>query len=265
MSSPLLRPLLAALLPLTLSLCAATPPEQGLEVRGGAGAGTYEYTSGGCGTPAYTNRAREGSGYAQLSYRSAIHLGATAEVSGSVNKTTSSMLTEADAMDANGDPYPTSDTDALNNRGSTFMVALRPSAHFAYGGVEVGAALINQRRLSITDSPDEENDTLPSLAPSARAWAGYPEYAYAWVDFIAGPYTEAIPPFGLGVGHASQMWRGELGVRPGFDNNVLLSTEGSYRLAPAFWLGARVSSDFSTNVGGMVTFSTTLSLDDEPE
>ena len=258
------RVALASGLPVALMMCGAAPPEEGVQLDSGVGSAHYTYVSGGCGSPSYTNRVREARVYNQVSYRSAKHIGVTGEATLSVGEVYSSTLRDS----ANESNPPASDTAELGQINAAAIVAVRPSLHFKYGGLEIGPGVAAfqtirlpeaYRGLSVEEADamglDADRLTLRELTlfPSGRFWAGYPKYAYAWLDLGAGPGSPAALPLGIGVGHASEKLRSELGIY-GLDGAFLLT--GSRKLNDKIWLGGRahVAPGFDA-VGGMLTFT----------
>jgi hypothetical protein len=248
---------------MALMMCGAAPPEEGVQLESGVGSAHYQYTSGGCVGPTYNNKVREARVYNQVSYRSSKHIGVTGEATLSVGEVYSSTL--RDSGDESNPPQ--TDNEELGHVRGAAIVAIRPSLHFKYGGLELGPGLdVYQtlrapeayRGLSMEEAEqmglDVERLSLREvgLFPSGRFWAGYPKYAYAWLDLGAGPGSPAALPIGIGVGHASEKLRAELGIY-GLDGALLLT--GTRKLNDKIWLGGRahVGPDFDA-VGGMLMF-----------
>lgn len=240
------------LLPLLTSLCAAAPPAKGVEVQGGVGGGGYEYTSGGCGTTSYVNKAAEARSYAQVSYRSDIGLSATTEANINYGK-----VYESEPINSNTQKDP---EDSGNDEGETSLLtslALRPGFHAKYAGAELGVIMIY-------------GNTTPSVGrfdgleffPSGRLWAGYPKYLYSWLDLLAGPNSEGHYGLGVGLGHASDWLR----VEAGLAGRGALTLRGQLNVSPGFWLGAQTHAwldEDNSSYGGLLTFALDLDVDAE--
>lgn len=209
---------------LTTGLCGSGPPPKGVETRFMAGSGGFEYQSGGCGGPTYANRATEGSAFAAATYRHETGITGVAEVSAAVAKTRSSRL-----IDPGDDPIaevPPQDEDELGRVQYQLSVSPRLGYHHKYFGLEAGAFFL-----------DDIDGGEPAVLPSGQLWAGHPDYVYLWGAFLAGPSSLGHLPAEAGIGHASERWRGALGV--GWEPSIL--AEGSLRVDPdlPFYLGAR--------------------------
>ena len=243
------RALAAALLPLTLSLCAAAPPKEGLEVRGAAGAEVYEVYTGGCGTTRYANRITTGRAHGQVSYRSTSGLSVTAEANVGVGKIVDSTIVQQDSSDTA--PSPEGKIAHLNS------LAVRIGFHGKYGGLEAGVMPLFHNTLN-----EFERSSL-NVLPSARGWLGVPEIAYAWLDLFAGPSISSWPGMGVGLGHASERLRVEIGYSP-----QALISQAAFKIDGERWIGARLHimpramSDVDAfTYGALVTFSTPIDLD----
>lgn len=232
----------AASVPLCVALCGAAPPEEGLEVRGAGGVGNYEYTTGGCGTTSYTNKAREAKLYGQVSYRTS----SGASVALESNVATGRVYAEELFDDVPDTERPPSEVGKRRTLGS---IALRPGFHARYGGIEAGATYLTNNLLY----GDGGGGVFTF---SGRAWAGVPRYAYAWLDVLSGPASFGYFPATAGVGHASERLRLELGVL-----NVAgaFSVSGQYRVLPFAWMGAMAHTTLDgADFGGMLMLSLPL-------
>ena len=206
-------------IPILMTLCAAGPPPKGAEVNMHAGTGSFEYASGGCGGPTYMNRANEVSGFGAATYRSEVGVSAGAEVSAAGAKTVSSRVS------AGAEPgEPRVDEDEIGRERQAYAGAARFGYHHDYFGIEGGGMVL---------SVDGDMITLPS----ATTWAGYPRYAYVFGDFLAGPTSLSHLPIDIGLGHASEHVRAQLGM--GFaEPSVLVA--GAYGIGGALFVGGRL-------------------------
>ncbi len=222
------RALLASLSPLALMMCAAAPPEEGVEVRAAAGYSAYEHQSGGCGTTRYRSRVSEPRGYGEVSYRSASGLSVVAEssVSGELVRSTE-RVEDPDMMDDPNTPPPRAQEEGRAS--VTAHLAVRPGYHARYGGAELGPLLL-WRGL-------EGREGL-TFAASARAWGGVPEVIYGWAQLASGPGSDGFVPLSFGVGHASPKLRLELGLG-NLELNAI-SASAQYHVADTLWLGAQL-------------------------
>lgn len=101
---------------------------------------------------------------------------------------------------------------------------LRLGIHRRVWGVELGPALLAH----------PEGNGL-ALAPTARVWGGFPEVAYGYAGLLAGVNSgaAAVGAVELGVGHAGERVRAELGGSP-FGNVSGRADLGFGRI----WVGA---------------------------
>lgn len=244
--------LFALLMPLTLSLCAATPPEEGSEFRGSAGYDYFEYESGGCGTPSYVNRAHEGRGSVSVSYRHESGITGIAAGSFGVAKVTDASLDSPPEEVEPGDDLSGDETGRTIISG---IAVARAGYHHDFFGVELGLGAARNQTPSFDD--------VVFLTPSARAWAGYPKYAYVFADAISALGSAGYFPLELGLGHASDSLRVEAGIA---GPNGAAMLHGQLPLEPDVWLGAKLHFGAFTSArtetlhsaGGLVTLSTSF-------
>lgn len=240
------RALAALLIPIVLPLCAAAPPREGAELRGGVGADAYEVYTGGCGSTRYLNRAATGRAHGQVTYRSASGATGAAEVNLSVGTVHQSIVIERAEADQN--PAPEGSAAHL------MTLALRVGYHGRYGGIEGGLMPTVGNTLS------EFEGAQFLLLPSVRGWLGVPELVYVWADVLAGPTLGGVPGSGLGLGHASKTLRVELGYSPN-----AITSHAEFKLSEQLWLGAKlqamprtISDEDVYTYGALVTFAMPL-------
>lgn len=242
------------LLPLFTSLCAAAPPAKGVEVQGGVGGSGYEYSSGGCGTTSYVNKAAEARSYAQVTHRSDSGLSATAEANINYDNTYQSSISasnQSEELDQRGK------RDGSSNIYSS--LALRPGFHTDYIGLELGVFL--DYRIPFNRAADDE-ESLFHILPSGRLWLGLPKYVYGWWDFFAGPNSQGHPGFALGLGHATDTLR----LEGGYTGNNAYTLRGQLKVSDGLWFGAQAHAGFeeeAKSYGGLLTFA--LDLDTESD
>ena len=237
------RALLCGLGPMLLPLCASAPPAQGVEVRAALGGGAYEYSSGGCGTTSYVNRAYEARAHSQVSYRHSSGLSASLDANLSYGVTTSST------PQSPGEQADPSDEGYRQGRRQLHQaLALRPGWHGAWGGAEAGVFLSSHE----PGRPDQT--TSLSIQPSARLWVGSPRHVYAWGEALAGVHAPGYLGVGAGLGHASSSLRLQVGVA----GNQAAMLAGQRRVGSNLWLGATLHAGIAqdaSNLGGMLTLS----------
>ena len=222
------RVVFAAITPMLLTLLASGPPPEGVETQLYVGTGSFEYQSGGCGSPTYANRAVDGHGFASTSYRHETGATAVVEVGGGVAKTTSSRLlsTETDPS------VPPTDVDEVGKTRGMVNVAARVGFHHSYFGLELGPAY----------------NTDLGFFPSGEVWVGVPRYVFAYVDVASGPVSLGHLPVGAGLGHASDRVRAKLGL--GLEQKIV--AEGAYKVSkdvPLF-IGGRLVQSFDPDLAG---------------
>lgn len=239
---------LVASLPLLSALCAAAPPPEGTTLNTAVGGDRYSYiSSGGCNTLSYVNKVDEASAHTALTYRHESGATAVVEDTVSYNFTYSSEPIEEQIND---------DTDLSSNdhRGEriiTNALMLRAGWHWAHGGGELGGALWAEKNLSTG------GDWY--ILPSARIWLGTPDIIYGWADIFAGPMMKSYLLPVIGLGHAGDNFRVELGT------DILQSMlQGQIKVSEKLWLGGRLhyknSDIYAKGFGGMLTLS--YDLDD---
>lgn len=243
--TPSLRACAASLLPITLSLCAAAPPDEGASIGGATGADYYEVYTGGCTTARATHRAVTGRAHVHGAYRARSGLTVAAEASGAIGRSMKPRRAAAAAL--------STDVAASGALVYSATLGLRGGWHGDYAGVEAGALPIL-------------TNTLPEgrrfrLSPSARAWAGVPNKLYVWGSIGSGPTLAGQPGLGLGIGHAAEALRMEAGYLSG-----AAAVHVQARQSERLWIGAQlqvlpaqIRAPGMEAYGALVTFSAPLS------
>lgn len=223
------RVMLAAFAPMMLSLCAAGPPPEGVETQLYVGTGVYDYTSGGCGSPRYANRAFDTHGFGSVSYRHESGASVTGEVTGGYAKTMSSRL--LDELEGT-DEYPPTDEQEVGKELGYVNGAVRIGYNHKYFGVALGPAVHSET----------------GVIPSGELWAGVPQYVFVYGEVGAGPVTSRYLPAGAGLGHSSERVRAQLG----FNLESRLIAAGSYKVSEKFplFVGARLVQEFDPQLMG---------------
>jgi hypothetical protein len=236
---------------LSINLCAAVPPRDGVEVRGSAGAASYSYTSGagGCYGPIYRNEADDMKAHARVgAYSERDHWSVVAE--GSVSR---SVVTSTSLIKSGETPEDPADIQAGRTR-RAFTGVLRLGFHDRYAGAELGPGLYSS---AITEPDGEKNETR--VAFSGSIWAGDPELAYVWFSCFEGPSSASLMPISFGIGHASDWLRVTAGVAP-LQLQLTGQVEFLLPFSQPIWVGGMVhggSRDFPA-LGGMVTVAVPL-------
>lgn len=148
----------------------AAPPQPGLEVGGNVGRGSY--TSEGCETPRTVYR--ETTFAAKVRYRDP-ETGASVGVDGSLSSASPS---------SGAGPHQTA-----------LSVAARGGGHWAYGGFELGGAIVRFDR--------DGDDLRASVVPSGLVWLGVPEF-HALTTLAADRVATGFPDVTVGLGHSSR-------------------------------------------------------------
>ena len=117
-------------------------------------------------------------------------------------------------------------------------LAARVGWHGDWAGVEAGGAVVDFPALGPLPGFDDRERTL---LPSARAWAGSPDHAYAFAQAVAGPVTAVNGGLLLvGLGHASEKLHIDAGA---------WTTTGNLRFAVQTRPGVRVGADTTVTWG----------------
>jgi hypothetical protein len=236
---------------LSVNLCAALPPQDGVEVRGAAGYARHSYTSGGCGGPEYRSEADDLKAHARAQVHSKQdHWAVTVEGSVSRDEVRSvEKIAEGDG----GEQTPAS--RVVGDKRWGYMAALRGGMHWRYGGLDVGPTLFSN---GITAPGNAENDL--SFFVSGDAWAGDPQTVYAWASVFEGPTSASFVSLASGIGHKGEHVRGTLGYTF-FEQQVVGQVEFLLPIAQPLWVGVMAHGKGVDDVGGMMTVAVPLRLD----
>lgn len=186
---------MSSLLSMSFLICASGPPEEGLEIRGGAGYSDYRYrTQGGCTGTSRTMRATDVRLSGEMSYRSKSGLGVTGGVNLARTRIKSSRIID--------DFNSPEDSVGVGEMYLSPIVVVRPSAHLAYGGAEIGLGIGTKSALRLYGEGTGA-ESFQAIFPllGVRSWIGDPESVYAWGELLAGhvlPDTTVV--LGLGPG-----------------------------------------------------------------
>jgi hypothetical protein len=233
--------------------CAVAPPEEGVEVRGGAGYSQYNYrTAGGCSGQQYIAEASDVRLHGQLRYRNPDGLTAAADVN-----LFNTRITGLKSYPNGPEPSDTTD-DAVGRTFLSPQVAVRLGFHSNYFGIELGGGIgplseigfYNNDELDLTDGFE---DYIPIV--SGNLWFGNPKYLYAWASVLSG---HVVPgnPLVVGLGIARERFRLSAGLS-GVNSLEVVIVEGQYKAFDTLWLGAKLHKGFDSefNNGATLTFA----------
>lgn len=245
----------SAVCALTINLCAAAPPDDGLTVGGAAGYGQYSYSSGGCGAPVYRNEADDLRAHARAQVHSREdHWSVSLEGSyGQGEVTASELVDEGNAMTP-----PDEDPEQIGATKRSYAAALRGGAHWRYGGAEVGPLVYGGNLFT-----GEQEGVDMNFLFSASAWVGVPEYVYAWSTFFSGPVSPTLAPIMLGLGHKGEVLRARasLGVGSSDSTQLLGQLDVKLPLDQPLWLGVMAHSDTAAEHGVWLTIEVPIKID----